>query len=345
MMEAPRGPSSDTVHLRTLAGMFVSAGALVLVTLLLGVDESFNVPLIAALGAAGVVIGLIVVLAAPRLPAAVMGPGLLLAVGFTSTSVVASGEADTPFALMYIWIAVDSWYVLRPREAGALTAIAVIASGAAMASVAQEHDNALTWWVMVTGTTLTVAVVAAVLRLRADRLVAYLASAASRDPLTGLLNRRGFQESADREMASARRYDVALAVVTADLDHFKGVNDSFGHHSGDEALVKFAALCGASARSQDLIARVGGEEFAFLFPHTDGPGAVCMAERIRQGMRTDVLSPDGTPLTASFGVAEFPDDGDDVDTLLAAADRALYAAKSGGRDRTVAVGAVGLPAC
>jgi diguanylate cyclase (GGDEF)-like protein len=335
-MTALLNPSSDTLHVRTLGGMYTAAGLLTLFMLFLGVDESFNTPLIAAMGASAVVIGLTGSIAAARLPAAVMGPGLVLAVGFTSGAVVASGEADTPFALLYIWIAVESWYILTPREAGALTVIAVVASAATMAWVAQEHDNAATWWVMITGTTVTVAALTGVLRMRGEHLVARLADAASRDPLTGLLNRRGFQEAAAREIARARRHDIPLAVVTADLDHFKDLNDSFGHGSGDEALVAFAALCATTSRSQDLIARVGGEEFAFLLPHTDRKGALCIAERIRERMRTEVVSPDGSPLTASFGVAEFPNHGGDVDTLLAAADRALYVAKSGGRDRTVA---------
>jgi diguanylate cyclase (GGDEF)-like protein len=316
--------------------MLTGAGLLVLLFLVLGVDDSFDVPVIAGLAGTSLVVGLIFIIAAARLPVSGMLAGLLLSVALASAAVVASGEADTPFALFYIWIAVEGWYFLHPRWAGALTAITVLASGASMAVVANEYDNAATWWLMVVGTTLTVSTLAAVLRLRADRLVATLADAASHDPLTGLLNRRGFQEHADREMARARRYDVSLAIVVADLDHFKALNDTFGHHSGDAALVAFAALCRANTRPFDIVARVGGEEFALVLPNTGAAGAVVTAGRLRQAMHAHLASPDGSPVTASFGVAAHPGHGTDLETLLRNADRALYVAKSCGRDRTIA---------
>jgi diguanylate cyclase (GGDEF)-like protein len=329
-------PESQTVQCRTLGGMFVAAGLLVLLTLALGVDDSFKVPVIASLAGSALATGLLFITAAARLPVWATSAGLLLAVAMVSVGVVASGEADTPFALLYIWIAVEGWYILPPQLAGGLTALTILASAAAMALVATEYDNAPTWWVMLVGTTLAVATLAAVLRLRADRLVATLADAASRDPLTGLLNRRGFQERAAIEMARARRYRVPLAVVVADLDHFKALNDTFGHHSGDEALAAFAALCRANTRTFDISARMGGEEFAVLLPNTSEEGAVVAAERIRQAMHAHLASPDGTPVTASFGVAVHPNHGTDLETLLGNADRALYVAKSRGRDRTIA---------
>jgi diguanylate cyclase (GGDEF)-like protein len=267
-----------------------------------------------------------------------MPAGLLLITAITSGAVVASGEADTPFALLYIWIGIEGWYFLPPRGAGVITAVSVLASAGAMAVVATPYDNATTWWLMVAGTTVTVAALAAVLRLRADRLVGTLADAASRDALTGVLNRAGFQGHADAEMARARRYELPLAVVLVDLDHFKAVNDTFGHRGGDRALAAFADLCGAHTRPDDRIARVGGEEFVLLLPYTDKAGAVAIAERLRQAMHAHLATPDGKPITASFGVAAHPHDGSDVEMLLANADRALYAAKSLGRDRTIASG-------
>ncbi|MEA2229144.1 MAG: diguanylate cyclase [Solirubrobacteraceae bacterium] len=319
--------------------MYTAAGLLMLSLLVVGVDDSFDVPVIDWLAGSAIGLGLIFIVAAAKLPVSGMPAGLLLATAIISAAVVASGEADTPFALLYIWIAIEGWYFLGPRGAGVVTAVNVLASAAAMAIVARPEDNAITWWLMVAGTTVTVAVLAAVLRLRADGLVATLAEAASRDALTGVLNRAGFQGHADREMARACRHDLPLAIVLADLDHFKAVNDTFGHRGGDGALAAFADLCRAHTRPDDRIARVGGEEFVLLLPHTDRAGAVAIAERLRHAMHAHLTSPDGTPITASFGVAAHPDDGSNVEMLLGEADRALYAAKSLGRDRTIATGA------
>jgi diguanylate cyclase (GGDEF)-like protein len=311
---------------------------LILSALAVGVDDSFDVAVIGWLGRSAIAFGLVFIIAAAKVPVSGLPAGLLVATAIVSAAVVASGEADTPFILLYIWIAIEGWYFLRPRGAGAVTAVSVLASAAAMAVVARPEDNAMTWWLMVAGTTVTVAALAAVLRLRADRLVATLADAASHDALTGVLNRTGFQRHADAEMTRACRYDLPLAIVIADLDHFKAVNDTFGHGSGDGALAAFADLCRAQMRPHDRIARVGGEEFVLLLPHTDRSGAVAAAERLRHAMHTHLASPDGKPITASFGVAAHPHDGSDVEMLLGNADRALYAAKSLGRDRTVAFG-------
>jgi diguanylate cyclase (GGDEF)-like protein len=327
---------SETVQWRTLGAMFMTAGLLVLFMLLLGVDHSFDVPVITALGSGAVALGLIVITAARRLPASGMLPVLLLAVALVSASVVASGEADTPFAMLYVWIGVEGWYLLRPRGASALTAMTVLASAATMTFVANEHDNNATWWVMVAGTTVAVAALAAVLRLRAERLVVVLSEAATHDPLTGVLNRRGFEERAATEIGRARRSQASVAFVAADLDHFKALNDRFGHPCGDEALAGFAELCRANSRSHDLVARVGGEEFALLLPETGEARAVAIAERIRQAMHRQLSSPDGVPVTASFGVATYPSQGTEIETLRRNADRALYDAKLRGRDRTVA---------
>jgi diguanylate cyclase (GGDEF)-like protein len=332
-------PESATIQWRTLGGMYTAGGLLVLAILWVGVDDSFDVPLVAGVAGAAVAIGSSLFIASALLPASGMLAGLLLAAAMVSTAVVASGEADTPLAVLYIWIVVMGWYFLRPRGAGVLTAANLLASAAAMMVVAHPEDNAVTWWLMVAGTMVTVGTLTAVLRLRGDRLVATLADAATHDALTGALNRAGFQEHSESEMARACRHDVPLALVLADLDDFKGLNDSFGHRTGDGVLAAFAELCQAHIRPDDRVARVGGEEFVLLLSHTDEAGAVATAERIRRAMHAHLASPDGTPVTASFGVAAHPDAGSDVETLLGNADRALYTAKSLGRDRTIASGA------
>jgi diguanylate cyclase (GGDEF)-like protein len=325
-----------TVQWRVAGALGVAAGLVVLAVLGLGVDASVNVPIVAGLACASLLIGLLCLIFARRLPASWITPELIVAMGFVSAGVLVSGEADSPFALIYIWIAVVSWYFQPLRVAIGLTVLTVVVSAVTMAVAANPEDNAASWWLFVMATLGAVSGLAAVLRRRADQLVAALTDAASRDPLTGLLNRAAFEERADAELARARRHGLRFAVVLGDLDRFKCLNDNFGHRRGDEALRRFSALCSAATRAEDIVARVGGEEFALVLPGTDEAGALALGERLRKALHVGVTAPDGTPITASFGVSSYPEHGDDIKTLLHNADRAMYTAKSLGRDRTVA---------
>lgn len=165
-------------------------------------------------------------------------------------------------------------------------------------------------------------------------LIAQLYEAARSDPLTNLPNRRAFRELLDHELARARRGEISVTVVAGDLDHFKEVNDRSGHQVGDAALQRVARLFEREKREIDGVARVGGEEFALVFPDTDGHGAFVIAERLRCELQ-DEFSDDAVPVTVSFGVASFPQQGETAASLLQAADEALYAAKTSGRNRTV----------
>lgn len=158
------------------------------------------------------------------------------------------------------------------------------------------------------------------------------------DELTGLANRRAFVEQGTLALDTARRYHRPLSLIMCDIDHFKAVNDSLGHAVGDEALRQVATLLRDAARNTDTAGRVGGEEFAILLPETFRDDAVKLAERLRRDVAALALSHDGTPyqLTCSFGVASQAPEMTDLDTLLSAADTALYRAKSEGRDRVVA---------
>lgn len=157
------------------------------------------------------------------------------------------------------------------------------------------------------------------------------------DVLTGLSNRRAFDEVAQREVQLAQRYGTPLALMMTDLDHFKTINDRFGHYGGDEILKSFAQVLRASTRGVDLIGRWGGEEFAVLMPGTTLEEACHAAERMRlaAGAPTQV---DGKACsyTASFGVVSFRADAPTLDDLLARADAALYRAKRNGRNRVEA---------
>jgi diguanylate cyclase (GGDEF)-like protein len=157
------------------------------------------------------------------------------------------------------------------------------------------------------------------------------------DPLTGLANRRAFGDRLALEVERARRTGQPLAMVLADLDHFKRLNDTLGHLEGDAALVAAARALAEGRRVGDLVARFGGEEFALLLPGTTHADAVALAERIRRGIELATL-PAGC--TASFGVASLPEHAGDARTLIAAADAALYEAKDAGRNCVRGAGAL-----
>jgi diguanylate cyclase (GGDEF)-like protein/putative nucleotidyltransferase with HDIG domain len=172
-----------------------------------------------------------------------------------------------------------------------------------------------------------------VLRERVDRLIARLADAARTDALTGLLNRRGFQELMEIETERALRSARPLAIIVGDLDHFKHLNDRFGHAAGDLALRRFGEIASSASRRIDAVARIGGEEFALLLPDTEQHAAYLLAERLRRAVKEPGV--DGELPSVSFGVASFPTHAADAEALMHAADQALYAAKAMGRDRSV----------
>lgn len=162
---------------------------------------------------------------------------------------------------------------------------------------------------------------------------------AKTDELTGLANRRHFLEALDKELDRAARYERSLALVLMDLDHFKRVNDSFGHVAGDEVLKSAAEVLLDISREVDLAARIGGEEMVLLLPETEAVGARAVADRIR--MRIEAIqhrSPSGVPfqVTASLGVASVRAGAIAPETLLQWADEAMYRAKEGGRNRVEA---------
>jgi diguanylate cyclase (GGDEF)-like protein len=167
--------------------------------------------------------------------------------------------------------------------------------------------------------------------LRAFRWTEEQASEARIDALTGLANRRALEEILSAEISRAQRFEHDLALVVLDLDRFKEINDSFGHAAGDVMLRAVSRLLTSLARQGDTVARWGGEEFVVVLPETDLPGAQRFAERLR---RTIELHEVGDMKTsASCGVATMlPEDS--AEQLLGAADRALYQAKSNGRNRT-----------
>jgi diguanylate cyclase (GGDEF)-like protein len=176
-------------------------------------------------------------------------------------------------------------------------------------------------------------------RKRAEEALHVLAT---QDALTGLLNRREMDRVLDEEVTRCRRYERTLSLVMIDIDHFKSVNDRYGHKVGDEVLRWMGGIFRNSVRSTDRVARYGGEEILAILPETGDMEAYRVAERFRSTVAArpfTYTTPDGEavslPITISLGVAELPGHALTTDSLLVAADNALYHAKRSGRNRVV----------
>ena len=158
---------------------------------------------------------------------------------------------------------------------------------------------------------------------------------AEMDGLTGIYNRRHLERRLVAELERMTRYQHGMAVLMVDIDHFKRVNDEFGHLLGDEVLRQISVLFGQSLRKLDVLCRYGGEEFAILLPETTGMNAVNVAEKLRRKIEEHNFAGVPRPVTVSIGHADFPEHGSTRDELVGAADAALYSAKQGGRNRVV----------
>jgi two-component system, cell cycle response regulator len=197
-------------------------------------------------------------------------------------------------------------------------------------------------WAVATGTLFVVGTLITALQSQMERTLTQLGAAARTDSLTGLANRRELEQRFAGELERSTRGGRPLSIVVLDLDWFKEFNDRFGHAAGDRALVQLAQALMRATRTSDVVARLGGEEFAVLAPETDELEGYQLAERLRAEVRaTFARQPE--KLTVSCGVASFPVHGITAGELLHSADRALYEAKEAGRDRSVVYRHAGAP--
>jgi diguanylate cyclase (GGDEF)-like protein len=170
------------------------------------------------------------------------------------------------------------------------------------------------------------------------RMVQKLETMATTDGLTGLFNKRAMLDAAVQKVAAAARFGRRLSLLVADLDHFKKVNDTYGHDVGDLVISGLGEILKRQKRATDIVARFGGEEFVVLCEQTDEKGAMLLGDRIREDLtKTTFRTPKGVlNVTCSIGIATFPEAGNDWETLFKAADDALYVSKRSGRDRCTA---------
>jgi len=258
---------------------------------------------------------------------------LLAAFPLAALTVTAVAVLDPPLALtpmFYVWPLMTAAYFLQRREL-LFTYLAVCASFGAVSLWALDDGPRLIQWITVAVVAGVVVVFVGALKTGLDELVGRLHTLAHEDPLTGALNRRAFVERLDAQLARAQRAGTTCAVAVIDVDHFKSINDRFGHAAGDDALRRLVATISGRLRRGDALGRLGGEEFGVLLSDATTLGAERYAHELRTLVAGDAAAA-GTPFTISVGVAEVAAPGATAEDLLLAADAALYRAKHAGRD-------------
>jgi diguanylate cyclase (GGDEF)-like protein len=327
-------PATRATMART-AALLSGAGALTaLIAVLLPGDAQLDDDVLLGTAAAAGLLAVLLVLVYDRLPFWAFHGVAVFGTALSSTAAYGWGSESAYGPLPYVWVTLFVFYFFS--RSAALVHLALMAAGYALALVEESPpESPLDGWIATVATLLVTGYLISAVRDRLARLIAGLSDAAHRDPLTDLLNRRGFQDVFDVELERARRADQPLSLIVGDLDRFKLVNDAHGHAAGDAVLKRVADAIRGAKRGFDRAARVGGEEFAVLAPDCDEHGAYMLAERIRAAVHEAVADQGETSLTISFGISTHPLHGQSADGLLRSADQALYAAKRLGRNRSV----------
>ena len=278
-----------------------------------------------------VIIAVLLLVAGPRLPRwglSLLGPLGVVLIAYALATSPGPGDGAVLYGMPVLW---TTLFFGRRGAASILTCVGI--SHAVVLLALPANSSFPGRWVDVMVSVSAIALVVLILERRNELLVTRLTEEARTDALTGLLNRRGFDERALIELAHAKRESRSIAITTFDIDHFKHINDAWGHPTGDQVLSRIGTVLSAECRDIDVAARLGGEEFVVLLPGVSWPGAEAFTERVRQA-----LSAEDTPalpavrVSAGVDVAASPEN---IETMLRSADSALYEAKRGGRDRTV----------
>lgn len=337
--------SDPAIMARSGAYLFGAGATLALIWLFLPVSGRVDTGAMLAMVGASYAMVLLLIAGYDRIP---MWGFKALLFGFTllvSGMIFYSGKSTSPYSFFYVWAALYALYFFSSAEA----ARHVLFMGFCYAGVLVAHhwtgantiggfavaiEDSASQWTIAFGTLVVATALFGLLKERLDALIDRLTDAVRTDPLTGLLNRRGFEEAFEIEVERARRMESPLTVLVGDLDHFKLLNDRLGHPAGDRALELMGEALTAGVRRIDRVGRMGGEEFALILPETDEHEGYVLAERLR-GKIGQNFAADLFPLTISFGVAAYPTHGATTASLLKAADQALYTAKEFGRNCSV----------
>ena len=330
---SPVSPSLASLRLNkklmayTAAAMYGGAGLDGLIEGLIPGDPSFAMaPVLIA-----VAMAVALLILGPRLPRWALAPLGPVGVALIAYALTASpGPGDG--AVLYVWPVL--WTTFFFGRVGAVAIVLCVGVAHAVALLVLPAASSFPGrWVDVMVSVSVVSAVVLTLVHRNDLLLTRLGEEARTDALTGLLNRRGFDERASLELAHARREGRSIAVATFDLDYFKRINDDWGHEVGDRVLAHTGRLLAAHSRDIDVTARFGGEEFVVLLPGSDSADAAAFTQRVRLALAG--ADPSGLPavrVSAGIHAAVAPAN---IDAMLHGADSALYDAKRSGRDRTV----------
>jgi len=318
---------------RTFAYLFALGATLTLITLALPGSAGRDPTAIVVLSLVAYVTAVGFLLGFDRLPLWVLKVSPVLGTLVVTAVLYYSGPAAIgAYAMFFFWVVLSACYFFGLRVA--LFHIAICSACYAGVLLVKDPGLSGLYWAMGAGTLLVSGVLMVGLRGQVERVLARLADAAGTDVLTGLSNRREFEDRFGNELERSVRSGRPLGLVVSDLDWFKEINDRFGHDAGDRALKLVASVLREQTRRIDMVARLGGEEFAVVAPDAGEEEAYRLAERLRRAVKA-AFAEHARPLTASCGVATFPASGGTASDLLRAADRALYAAKDLGRDRSI----------
>jgi diguanylate cyclase (GGDEF)-like protein len=331
---APAATDPAAPPARPLWLLFLTAGVLGLVSLAVPHDPVTDDRALVGISLAALAVGGGVAVRRGPLPGLLLHLALVTGTLLTTAAILVTGGPPNASSALYFWIGLYGAYVLPVRWALAHAGLAAAAYGLTCI-VAPPPFPPVAHWTTTVGSLAGATLIVALLRRQLAATITELEVTARTDALTGLANRRAFNEALGRELARAARGDVPTALIACDIDRFKAINDAHGHEVGDRVLAEVAEVLRGLSRASDLVARTGGEEFCVVVPDSDAVEAGLVAERLRLELARRTRR-GGLPVTASFGVAATRTL--DAASLLREADRALYQAKADGRDRVVVAG-------
>jgi diguanylate cyclase (GGDEF)-like protein len=320
---------------RILAILFGFGGILLGSTLLMDGAPGRDPGSLGIVAGAAACVGAFILIVYERLPVWFLRAAPAIATVLVAFTIYYAGpQASAAYAMYMAWVVIAAALFLDTRLMLAHGAFCVAAYAFVLSLLGGSDNLDPLRLAMTAGTIGAVALVMAGIAAQLREVLHKLEAAASTDPLTGLLNRRALEDAFDIELARAGRGRFGIGVVMIDLDGFKDFNDEHGHQAGDAALERLSYVLAEATRAIDHVGRVGGEEFAILAPESSTAGTLALAERLRRAVEIEFSGMGG--LTASCGVASYPENGGDRYALIGAADRALYQAKALGRNRAIA---------